>query len=175
MPTASEKHTHDATRRSSSENRTQKLRRQQRDDTPAGYVWERADLARTDVPFGAAQRGAAVASPPGAPGRASRGTSGTSNSASIIVSQGALRDTLAVCENDAMSKVDRARRLRARQGPQLAGTVASPSLEMLGGAQLPAGMADVLQGGNLGRGANSPAPKEWYACVRASVRACVRA
>ena len=180
MPTASEKHTHDATRRSSSENRTQKLRRQQRDDTPAGYVWERADLARTDVPFGAA-----VASPPRAPGPASRDTSGTSNSASIIVSQGALRDTLAVCENDAMSKVARARRLRARQGPhseqsikrqswQLAGTVASPSLEMLGGALLPAGMADVLQGGNLGRGANSPAPKEWYTCVRAGVRACLR-
>ena len=175
MPTASEKHTHDATRRSSSENRTQKLRRQQRDDTPAGYVWERADLARTDVPFGAA-----VASPPRAPGGPSRGTSGTSNSASIIVSQGALRDTLAVCENDAMSKVARARRLRARQGPhseqsikrqswQLASTVASPSLEMLGGVQLPAGMADVLKGGNLGRGANSPAPKEWYACVRACV------
>ena len=99
---------------------------------------------------------------------------------SVTAGNAALRDTLAVCENDAMSKVARARRLRARQGPhseqsikrqswQLASTVASPSLEMLGGVQLPAGMADVLQGGNLGRGANSPAPKEWYACVRACV------
>ena len=140
---------HDATCRSSSENRTHKLRRQQRDDAPAGYVWERADLARTDAPFGVAQR-----------------------------------ETLAACENDAMSKVARARRLRARQGPhseqsikrqpwQLAGTAASPSPEMLGGAQLPGGREDVLQvlqGGNLGRGADSPAPKEWYTCMRACVR-----